>query len=126
MSMQSPNSDNGLLGLLRITGPLSVLEMADALEVTQTAVRQRLVRLMGKNALQREVTLHGRGRPRYRYWLTEKGLRMTGSIFTDRAMTQWEKVLQNSDPSLRRETLRRIARELAAALSPGPRKAPTR
>ena len=73
MSMQSPNSDNGLLGLLRITGPLTVLEMTDALEVTQTAVRHRLVRLTGKNALQREVTLHGRGRPNIVTGLPKKG-----------------------------------------------------
>ena len=116
MSMQSPNSDSGLLGLLRITGPLTVLEMADALEVTQTAIRQRLVRLMGQNAIQREVTRHARGRPRHRYWLTENGLLMTRSKFTDLAMTRWEEMYQTSTPSLRRKTLRRIAGELAAAL----------
>ena len=114
MSTQTPTSDAGLLDLLRITGPLSVSELADAMEVTPTAVRQRLVRLLAQNAIQREATRHGRGRPRHRYWLTEKGLRLTGSNFTDLAVTLWQEIRQSSDPDLRRETLRRIARALAS------------
>lgn len=109
MSTQAPTSDAGLLDLLRITGPLSVSELSDAMEVTATAVRQRLVRLLGQNAIQREATRHGRGRPRHRYWLTEKGLRLTGSNFTDLAVTLWQEIRQSNDPELRRETLRRIA-----------------
>jgi predicted ArsR family transcriptional regulator len=114
MSTQVPTSDAGLLDLLRITGPLSVTELSDAMEVTATAVRQRLVRLLGQNAIQREASRHGRGRPRHRYWLTEKGLRLTGSNFTDLAVTLWQEIRQSNDPELRRETLRRIARALAA------------
>ena len=114
MSTQAPTSDAGLLDLLRITGPLGVSEMADAMEVTPTAVRQRLVRLLRQNSIQREATRHGRGRPRHRYWLTEKGLRLTGSNFTDLAVTLWQEIRESNDPELRRETLRRLARALAA------------
>ena len=46
MSIQAPHSDSDLLDLLRIAGPLRVTEMAEAMEVTPTAVRQRLVRLI--------------------------------------------------------------------------------
>ena len=113
MSRQIPTSDAQLLDLLRIAGPLSVSELAHAMEVTATAVRQRLVRLLGQSAIQREATRHGRGRPRHRYWLTEKGLRLTGSNFTDLAVTLWQDIRQSSDPEVRRETLRRIARALA-------------
>jgi DeoR family transcriptional regulator, suf operon transcriptional repressor len=113
MSIQAPTSDAGLLDLLRITGPLGVSELADAMEVTPTAVRQRLVRLLAQSAIQREATRHGRGRPKHRYWLTEKGVRLTGSNFTDLAVTLWQEIRQSSDPELRRETLRRIARALA-------------
>ena len=70
MSAKSPTSDAGLLNLLRITGPLGVSELAHAMEVTPTAVRQRLVRLMARGAIQREAIRRGRGRPRHRYWLT--------------------------------------------------------
>jgi DeoR family transcriptional regulator, suf operon transcriptional repressor len=114
MSTQAPTSDAGLLDLLRITGPLGVSELADAMEVTPTAVRQRLVRLLSQNSIQREATRHGRGRPRHRYWLTDKGLSLTGSNFTDLALTLWQEIRQSSDPDLRRETLRRIARALAS------------
>ena len=71
---------------------------------------------MGQNAIQRDATKYGQGRPRHRYWLTEKGLLMTRSKFTDLAMMPWEELHQKSDPSVRRETLRRIARELAATV----------
>jgi predicted ArsR family transcriptional regulator len=91
-----------------------VTELADAMEVTATAVRQRLTRLMSQNSIQRESTRHGRGRPRHRYWLTEKGISLTGSNFTDLAMTLWKEIGKSNDPELRRQTMRRIARALAA------------
>jgi predicted ArsR family transcriptional regulator len=101
------------MDLLRITGPLGVAELSDAMEVTPTAVRQRLTRLMSQESIQREATRRGRGRPKHRYWLTEKGLRQTGSNFTDLAVTLWQEMRESSDPELRRETLRRSARALA-------------
>jgi predicted ArsR family transcriptional regulator len=80
------------------------------MEVTATAVRQRLARLLGENAIQREVVCYGRGRPRGLYRLTEEGLRRTDSPFTAAALVFWEESRQLNDPELRRDTLRRIAR----------------
>jgi DeoR family transcriptional regulator, suf operon transcriptional repressor len=117
MSIEAPTSDAGLLDLLRVVGPMGVSELADAMEVTPTAVRQRLIRLLAQNSIQREANRHGRGRPRHRYWLTEKGIRLTGSNFTDLAVTLWNDIRQSGGDELRRETLRRIARALAAAYS---------
>ena len=114
MSINAPKSDSDLLDLLRITGPLGVAELADAMEVTPTAVRQRLTRLQSKEMIQREAIRNGRGRPKHRYWLTEKGVRLTGSNFTDLAMALWPEIRRIGDVELRRETLRRIARALAA------------
>jgi DeoR family transcriptional regulator, suf operon transcriptional repressor len=114
MSVDAPKSDGDLLDLLRITGPLGVADLADAMEVTPTAVRQRLTRLESKDMIQREVVRNGRGRPKHRYWLTEKGVRETGSNFNDLAMALWAEIRRNGDEELRRETLRRIARALAA------------
>ena len=116
MSAQVPTSDSELLDLLRIARALSVSELSDAMEVTPTAVRQRLVRLLAQHAIQREVIrhgLHGRGRPRHRYWLTETGLSLTDSNFTDLAVTLLQEIPQSNDPEVRRETLRRIAQTLA-------------
>ena len=113
MSIETPNSDSDLLDLLRIAGPLSVLQLADAMEVTATAVRQRLTRLTSKALIQREAVRAGRGRPKHRYWLTEKGVMFTGSNFTDLALALWSEFSQVQDDALRRQMLRRIARTLA-------------
>jgi len=113
MSIQSPSSDAEFLDLLRTTGPLSVSDLADAMEVTPTAVRQRLTRLISREIIQREALRNGRGRPKHRYWLTDKGMRMTGSNFTDLAMVLWKEVRALENPELRREMLRRIAQSLA-------------
>lgn len=114
MSVQAPTSDSGLLDLLRITGPLGVSELADAMEVTPTAIRQRLMRLMARKAIQREATRHGRGRPKHRYWLTDNGLRLTGSNFTDLAVALWKETCQAGDVTAQREFMCRVARALAA------------
>jgi DeoR family transcriptional regulator, suf operon transcriptional repressor len=113
MSIESPSSDAEFLDLIRTVGPLSVAELADAMVVTPTAVRQRLTRLMSREVIQRESQRNGRGRPKHRYWLTDKGMRMTGSNFTDLAMVLWKEVRSLEDPELRREVLRRLAQALA-------------
>ena len=61
MSIESPTSDSDFLDLLRAIGPLSVAELAVAMEVTPTAVRQRLTRMMSQGILQREAQRKGRG-----------------------------------------------------------------
>jgi len=114
MSVEAPNSDADLLDLIRIAGPLSVTELADAMEVTATAVRQRLTRLMDQLMIEREAIRAGRGRPKHRYSLTEKGLRQTGSNFTDLALTLWREIRTVGDEKLGRDVLRRISRALAA------------
>jgi len=114
MSVQAPTSDAQLLGLLRIAGPLSTSELADAMEVTVAAVRQRLVRLLDQEAIQCEASGHSPGRPRHLYSLAEKGLQRTDSPFTAAASAFWENIRQSSGPKLRRTTLRRIARALGS------------
>ncbi|MBN2577983.1 MAG: hypothetical protein JXB10_03250 [Pirellulales bacterium] len=113
MSIESPTCDADFLDLLRAAGPLGVTDLAEAMEVTPTAVRQRLTRLMSQQIIQREAIRNGRGRPKHRYWLTDKGLRMTGSNFADLAVALWKEVRALEDPSLRREMLRRIAKAMA-------------
>jgi DeoR family suf operon transcriptional repressor len=114
MNAAAPSSDSELLDLLRTSGSMDVADMAGRLEVTPTAVRQRLGRLMAQGLIDRETIRAGRGRPRHRYWLSQKGVRMTGSNFTDLALALWQAMSSIEDPVLRREMLRRIARSLAA------------
>jgi predicted ArsR family transcriptional regulator len=113
MSSAVVNSDADLLDLLRVAGPLGVSEMAGAIEVTATAVRQRLSRMLARGLIQREAVRMGRGRPRHRYHLTDRGLELTGSNFTDLAMALWQEIQSIDDLDLRSELLRRVAKALA-------------
>lgn len=117
-SVRSPNSDADLLDLLRIAGPLRILEMAEAMEVTPTAVRQRLARLTTQGLVQRATVRAGRGRPHHEYWLTEKGVQATGSNFTDLAVALWRELRALDNPQLRQVLLRRVAAALAAGYLP--------
>jgi predicted ArsR family transcriptional regulator len=113
MSIVAPSSDADLLELLRTSGPLGVTEMADAVEVTPTAIRQRLTRLMAQGFVEREAVRKGRGRPRHRYQLTQKGLRLTGSNFTDLALALWREIGSIEDLEIRRKLISGVIKAMA-------------
>jgi len=113
MSIEAPTSDADLLDLLRSEGSLSVDELARAIEVTPTAIRQRLMRLMAQQLIDREAIRIGRGRPKHLYRLTDKGLRLTGSNFTDLALALWRQIRSIEDVRVREDMIERIARALA-------------
>jgi len=113
MSIEAPTSDADLLDLLRTDGSLSVDELARAIEVTPTAIRQRLTRLMAQQLVEREAMRNGRGRPKHMYRLTDKGLRLTGSNFTDLALALWRQIRSIEDVKVREDMVERIARALA-------------
>jgi predicted ArsR family transcriptional regulator len=69
---------------------------------------------MANSLLQRETVRAGRGRPKHRYWLTDKDLRETGSNFTDLAVTLWREFRAIDDETVRRDMLRRLARAMAS------------
>lgn len=107
-------SDAGILDLLRKFGPLSVLRLAELTEVTQTAVRQRLVRLMAQGMIERVPEKQQRGRPSHRYSLTEKGRQQLGSNFVDLAMVLWQEIRGIEDGEVRRGLLQRLSSRMAS------------
>lgn len=113
MSTTAPTCDADLLDLLRCDGPLGVVELAEAIEVTPTAIRQRLSRLLAQNLIERDVERCGRGRPRHRYHLTSKGLRLTGSNFTDLALALWTQLGTIESEEIRSELVGRVVKALA-------------
>ncbi len=113
MDYVTESSDVGILDLLRKAGPLGVAQLATAAQVTATAVRQRLVRLMAQGLVDRELARAGRGRPSHRYRLTDKGRRQTGANFVDLALALWQEVRAIEDPEVRRGLLQRIAKTMA-------------
>ncbi len=113
MSIDAPASDADLLDLLRTQGPLAISDLAAAIDVTSTAVRQRLMRLFAQQLIEREAIRKGRGRPRHLYRLSEKGLRLTGSNFTDLALALWRQIRLIEDTRIRDDMIERIARAMA-------------
>lgn len=114
---QVPSSDVAILDLLRKRQSMTVSELAKALGVTATAVRQRLTRLLGQELIGRISHRQGRGRPSHRYQLTSKGQRQAGHNFGDLALVLWEEMRAIGDPEVRRGLLTRLARRLAEQYS---------
>jgi DeoR family transcriptional regulator, suf operon transcriptional repressor len=112
--MSIATSDNGVLDLLRKLGPLSVLRLAELTQVTSTAVRQRLTRLMAQGMIERVAERRGRGRPSHRYSLTEKGRRQMGANFVDLALALWHEIREIKNPEVRRGLLQRLSVRMAA------------
>jgi len=106
-------SDIAILDLLRKTESLSISDLASVTEVTATAVRQRLTRLMAQGYIDRDTTRAGRGRPSHQYRLTAKGRRKTGSNFADLAIALWQEIRSIEDVEVRRGLLQRLAKRLA-------------
>lgn len=107
------SSDTGFLALMRRNGPMSVADLGQATEVTATAVRQRLSRLMAEGLIERETYRSGRGRPSHRYSLSEKARQQVGTNFADLAVILWDEIRAVQDPEVRRGLLSRIAQGLA-------------
>ena len=114
MSTAIPTADANLLNLLRALGPMDVAAMSGEFDVTPTAVRQRLTRLLGRGLVRREPVRNGRGRPKHRYQLTQKGLRLTGSNCADLALALLARIGSIEDFEVRRTVLRRVVKALAA------------
>jgi predicted ArsR family transcriptional regulator len=113
MSTTVETSDRQILDLLSQADSMSVAQLARAMGVTATAVRQRLNRLMGQRLIERDLSPTARGRPSHRYSLTEKGRRETGSNFADLAMVLWDEIRSIADPAVRRGLLERLAKRMA-------------
>ena len=106
-------SDTALLDLLRWHPSMTVSELAESMQVTATAVRQRLNRLLAQQYVERTTTKCGRGRPSHHYQLTDKGRRKAGSNIVDLALALWEELRRIPDPQVRQGLLQRLAKRLA-------------
>jgi DeoR family suf operon transcriptional repressor len=114
---RSSSSDAALLEFLRVEGAMGIGDLATALGVTATAVRQRLERLMKAGLVERsggDKPL-GRGRPAHRYGLTPKGRQTGGDNFRDLALVLWREIRGIQAPDVRRGLLTRIGSAMAGA-----------
>jgi predicted ArsR family transcriptional regulator len=108
--------DQAVLDLLRQQQGLTVHELIAQLEVTATAVRQRLDRLEHVGLVERRKEGVGRGRPQFRYFLTPLGTRYASASYADLAMALWQEVMELPNPQLRGRIIRRVARRMGEQL----------
>lgn len=111
--------DADFLEQLQRLGTASVQEICDAVGVTATAVRQRLVRLLAEGFVARELVRAGRGRPRYMYHVSEEGLRQLGDNYSDLAMILWRALRNVTDGEIRADLARRVRSALVARFGVG-------
>jgi predicted ArsR family transcriptional regulator len=90
--------DQLVLDLLRREEGLSIQDLMERLEVTATAIRQRVDRLENTGYIERRKIVLGRGRPSYSYYLTDKGWRQAGVSYRDLAIALWS-MIQSLDSS---------------------------
>jgi predicted ArsR family transcriptional regulator len=113
MSDEFVASDAEVLDLLRGSAAATVADLAESLQVTPTAVRQRLMRLMAQGYVVRTKVKAGRGRPSHRYSLTSKGARKAGANFADLAIVLWQEIGALPEGELKRVMMERISKRLA-------------
>lgn len=106
-------SDQALLDLMRSEDSFGVGELAEHLGVTDTAIRQRLTRLMDRGFVQRVAVREGRGRPKHLYRLTEAGMRESGANLEDLAVALWQELIELDDSELRQRLISRVVDRLA-------------
>jgi predicted ArsR family transcriptional regulator len=109
-------SDVEFLNELHRLGPKTVHDICDAVGVTATAVRQRLLRLQGNALVSRDLVRTGRGRPHFVYRVTEKGLRQLGDNYGDLALILWREFRRIPDSAIRDGINSRIREALVARL----------
>ena len=112
MANGKSTADADLLHLLADAGPLAISEIEQHLEVTRTAVHERLLRLMADGLVNRELVRGGRGRPSYRYLLSPKARKLSGNNFADLAAVLWQQVLGIEDSGHRQHVITSIASAL--------------
>jgi predicted ArsR family transcriptional regulator len=100
--------DRQFLERLHALGGGTVQEICADLEVTATAVRQRLVRLQALNLVSRELVRSGRGRPHHVYRVTQAGLCELGDNYAELAQILWREMNKIEDRSVRERLVSRV------------------
>ncbi len=108
--------DQAVLDLLRQSHALSVQELTQKLEVTATAVRQRLERLVQVELVGRKKEGAGRGRPQFLYYLTSLGMRYASASYAGLAAALWHEILELPNPLQRKRIMRRVAKRMGEEL----------
>jgi predicted ArsR family transcriptional regulator len=104
--------DQLVLDLLRRSEGLSVSDLMERLEVTATAIRQRLDRLEGSGYIERRKQSASRGRPSFSYYLTDLGWRQAGVTYSDLAIAMWKEIQSIENESFKQELVGRVSERM--------------
>lgn len=107
--------DQLVLDLLRRQEGLSVTDLMERLEVTATAIRQRLDRLEESGLIERRKQGVGRGRPSFNYFLTGKGARQAGVTYSDLAIALWNEVNSIESQEVKAALMGRVSDRMGGA-----------
>lgn len=107
--------DHLVLELLRREEGLTVTDLVERLEVTQTAVRARLDRLEEMELVERRKLLAGRGRPVFQYFLSSSGWRQVGVTYADLATAVWTEINELKDDQQRTQIMDGVSRRMGQA-----------
>jgi predicted ArsR family transcriptional regulator len=108
------SSDRALLDFIRRRGPLTVADMVAELRVTPTAVRNRLLRLVGTGLVERKTERATRGRPKHTYQASHEAHKSLGQNYADLALALWDEMMGSvEDRKLRRLLFTRVTERLA-------------
>jgi len=94
-----PPTRRGILLLIKKRGEAGAQELADALGITVSAVRQHLAGLLGAGLVTHRQQPHGPGRPALRYSLASAGEALFPRFYSDLTNELLEYV-QDEDPAL--------------------------
>lgn len=94
--------DREFLERMQPLGAVTIQNLCDSTKVTQTAVRQRLNRLLAGGWILRQTVKAHRGRPYHTYNISPAGLRELGDNYTDLAQILWKELRNIPDPELRK------------------------
>lgn len=107
------DGDRLVLQRLQQSGGTTIPELCEELQVTATAVRQRLTRLQDFGMIDRATVRSGRGRPHHAYVITDAGRHELGDNYGELALLLWEEVRQIDEPVLRNRILGRVQQQMA-------------
>ena len=107
--------DQLVLDLLRREAGLSVTDLMERLEVTATAIRQRLDRLEESGLIERRKHGVGRGRPLFNYFLTAKGAQQAGVSYSDLAIALWSEIKMIESTEVKAKLMDRVSQRMGGS-----------
>lgn len=102
-----------VLDVLLRQGSMTVKDIQDALDMSSTAIRQHLTRLLGEGLVTSHEERRGVGRPVKVYTLTNRARALTGCHCDYLAVTLLEEMVLLEGPEKMRVLLERVSRRLA-------------